>query len=342
MTPYFHSNSFRILVLISCLSCLPNAFAAKNNDDTDVWLSNLRWAVDLSTRHVNSLRGENSSWQHVIGLDLHKVFQNEHGDIGTLLFQPYLVRLSNVKNPPFYFADGDDWELTWRMTNFNYTQLAQGKFNIRVGHFEVPFGLEQNIDTNGTLRQSTFSNRGLKADWGASINGALENSEYEIAITRGSGMEYSASHDPYLISSRLGSPSNKNFVAGLSGFYGEILNANGTTKQKLLGVDIAYYVYQWELLLETTGGETNDNAAMHFLTELSWRSPIENLHLYSQLRQNFNKPTNNWDDSTRITFGADYSVNNLINIGAELNHDINVMNNVSRQTNFLLQFRLRI
>ena len=324
---------------------IPHAYANQIGEDIKLansLASNLRWAIDLSTRHTQSLRGANSSWQHVIGLDLHKVFQDKNGDFGTLLFQPYLVRLSNVKTPPFFFDDGDDWELTWRMTNFNYTGLAQGQLNLRLGHFEVPFGLEQNIDTNGTLRQFTFPNRGIKADWGASINGVLEKLEYEFAFTRGSGVELTDSHNPYLISGRIGSPSNENFIMGLSTFFGETLNATGTTNRKLAAIDIAYYVFQWEFLMETSAGETSDAETINFLIEASWRSVLEKLHLYTQLRQNFKKPVNDWADSTKITFGANYDVNNQISVSTELNHDIEIMDSSSRQTSFLVQFRIRI
>ncbi len=314
----------------------------ENIDPLSSWSSNLRWAIDLSTRHTNSLRGANSSWQHVIGLDLHKVFQNKSGDFGTLVFQPYLVRLANVKTPPFFFDDGDDWELTWRMTNFNYTGLAQGRFNIRFGHFEVPFGLEQNLDTNGTLRQFTFSNRGIKADWGTSINGVLENLEYEFAFTRGSGAELTDDHDPYLLSGRIGTSSNENFIMGLSGFFGETLNATGTTNRKLGGFDIAYYIYQWGFLLEASAGKTSDAETVNLFVEASWRSAMETLHLYSQLRQDYRKPNKNWSDNTKITFGAEYAVTNQISISTEFNHDIEIMNSNSRQTSILLQFRIRI
>jgi len=306
------------------------------------WSTNLRWAVDISTRHTNSVRGENSSWQHVIGLDLHKVFQNKNGDFGTLLFQPYLVRLTNVKNPPFFFDDGDDWELTWRMTNFNYTGLAQGMFNLRLGHFEVPFGLEQNIDTNGTLRQYTFSERGIKADWGTSVNGVLDKFEYEFAVTRGSGVDLTSRHDPYLFSGRVGTPANNNMVIGLSGFYGEILNAAGTTNRKLIGLDLAYYIYQWEFLLEASGGEQNDSEKVNLLAEVSWRSPLEALHLYSQVRQNFNQSATQWNDSTKLSFGINYEFNTSISLSGEISHDLEVLPTSKIQSNAILQLRIRI
>ena len=303
---------------------------------------NLRWAFDQSTRHITSLQGDHSSWQHATGLDVHKVFQNDKGDIGTLVLQPFLVRLTNVKKPPFHFDSGDDWELTWRIVNFNYTALAQGRFNIRVGHFEVPFGLEQNIDTNGTLRQYTFSDRGIKADWGMSVNGILDRFEYEVALTRGSGNKYSTRSDPYLFSGRIGTPASDNLVVGLSALYGETLGATGTTERKIIGVDLAYYLYEWEFLLEVSGGAVNGKERLHLLTEASWRSPMESLHLYTQLRNSNNKNTGDWSNASKISFGLHYDFSRTTSLSAEIAHDIDTVLKGSEKSDLMLQLRVRL
>ena len=167
------------------------------------WSDNTRWAVDISTRFSRDLRQNHHSSQQVVGFDLHKVFTGEQGDFATLVFQPYWVRLHDVQNPGFYFDGGDDAELTWRIANINYTGLSYGSFNVRAGHFEVPFGLEQNIDTNGTLRQYSFRDRGIKADWGVSVNGVLSEFDYEVALTRGSGNNISERDEPRCLHLRL-------------------------------------------------------------------------------------------------------------------------------------------
>lgn len=330
-----------LLVLFFSITKVATVFAKEPYFATES-SSNLRWAVDISSRFSESLRGMNSSWKHAVGLDLHKVFQNDKGDYGTLLFQPYIVKLTNVNSPPFFFDDGDDWELTWRMTNFNYTGIDNGRFNIRIGHYEVPFGLEQNIDTNGTLRQFTFSNRGIKADWGVTINGVLDKLDYELSVSNGSGNDFTTRDSPYLFSGRIGTPSTENFIVGLSGFWGEVLNSSGTSNRKFLGVDFAYYIYQWELLMEASGGEIDNAETINYLTEISWRSPSETLHFYTQLRQVFKRPFDNWNDSTKFTFGVNYDFNTMMNLSAFIEHDINVMPSQDEQTNFTLQLRIRL
>ena len=65
------------------------------------------------------------------------------------------------KPPPF--ADGpNDWEF-WHVS-------GDGRFNIKMGHFEMPYGIEHTINSNGTLRQFS-TNLGTKVDWGVTFNG---------------------------------------------------------------------------------------------------------------------------------------------------------------------------
>ncbi len=317
-------------------------YAAGQSNSEESWRSNLRTAIDLSTRRMESLRGSQGAWVHALGIDIHKVFSNDQGDYGTLVFQPYVVRLNNVPNPPSFFDDGDDWALNWRIANFNYTGLARGRFNLRIGHFEVPFGLEQNINTNGTLRQYSFSDRGIKVDWGVSVNGVLERLDYEIALTRGSGNDYRTRHDPYLFSGRVGTPATNNLILGFSWLYGDVLGRSDLTRRSRLGLDLALYHRGWELLFEVSGGENNHLATGNFLSELSWRTPMERTHLYTQLRQTYADADTGWRDGTRITLGAKYEFTPHISLSSELAHDVDALEPASRATGLTVQFRVRI
>ena len=301
-----------------------------------------RSTFDLSSRRTESLSDDNYSWAHFVGIDLHKVFTGARGDIGTLVFQPYMTRLSNVQRPPFFFDDGDDWELVWRIANFNYTALSRGGFNLRVGHYEIPFGLEQNIDTNGTLRQYTFSDRAIKVDWGVTVNGKYAGLDYEIALSRGSGNDFTARHDPYLFSGRIGTSSQGNFIAGFSWMLGDVLNGAGAVPRKRAGLDLAYYTGPWELLLEVSGGDNDGNATANALLETSWRTPMENLHLYLQYRQLFNDTPNGWSDRSRFSWGTQYRFNQKFSASAEISHDLDAFDGAERTAAALLQVRLRL
>ncbi len=305
-------------------------------------LENLRWALDVSTRQIRNLEADEWYAQDVYGFDLHKVFSGSNGDYGTLVFQPYLVHLKNIPNPPFFFDDGDDWELTWRIANFNYTGLAHGKFNIRIGHFEVPFGLEQNTDTNGTLRQYTFKKRGIKADWGTSINGSLPKFDYEFAFTRGSSNEFLDRDNPYVLSGRVGTPSHQNTIFGFSYFYGEVLAGDQAVKRKHLGIDIAHYIYQWELLSEFSGGENDDNEVFNWLGELSWRNLAESIQLYLQTNTSYEKLKGSWDEALGLTFGATWKFNRQLSLSSQLFHEVDNPTGMKADTTASFQLRVRI
>ena len=60
-----------------------------------------------------------------------------------------------------------DWELEFHDAYFKYSGPFKGRLNFRIGHFDVPFGLEQNVDTHSTLVQlMPMRNIGFKKDWG--------------------------------------------------------------------------------------------------------------------------------------------------------------------------------
>ncbi|SFG84609.1 Phosphate-selective porin O and P [Neptunomonas qingdaonensis] len=306
------------------------------------WRENTRWAVDLSTRFSRDLRQNHQSSQQVVGFDLHKVFTGEQGDFATLVFQPYWVRLHDVKNPGFYFDGGDDAELTWRIANINYTGLSHGSFNLRVGHFEVPFGLEQNIDTNGTLRQYSFRDRGIKADWGVSVNGVLSEFDYEIALTRGSGNNISERDDPYVFAGRLGTPSTGNMIVGFSWFDGKVLAANGAVERQRLAIDMAYYYRQWETLLEVSAGNNAGANRSNVLAELSWRNPMETFHSYSQFRYVREEGNNHWLDKSSVTLGLEWKVNRFVDVSTQWFKELDVLQEQKTASIVAVQLRVRI
>ncbi len=333
------------LALAVCCLATPTAGAqatdvsAQHSTDT---FDNLRWTIDLSARGTYMNDTDAWSGQYVVGLDVHKVFTGPGGDIGTLVFQPYLVWLDNNSYPPYFFDDGDDWELVWRITNFNYTALAHGRFNIRIGHFEVPFGLEQNIDTNGTLRQYTFSDRGIKADWGATVNGVLEHVEYELAVSRGSGNDIRSSQDPYIVAGRVGSRSDRNLIVGVSFLRGEILGADGTTARTRLGLDAAWYRGLLEMLFEVSGGEDEDIDTFNALAELSLRNPMETLHGWLQLRYREVDTVSGRDEASSVALGIAWEPDRHWSLSSQWIEPVDELSDMHDESKFQLQARYRL
>lgn len=333
---------FLVLLLVFSLS----RFSYAQTSDYELLGENSRWSIDLATRVIRNTEKKNNVFMHAIGLDIHKVFSSRTADIGTLTFQPYIVKLNNANTAPFGFDDGNDTQLTWRIANFNYTALSQGKLNIRTGHFEIPFGLEYQIDTNGTLRQLTTSDRGIKADWGFSINGIMPDFEYEIALTRGSGNEIKSRGNPHIFSGRIGTLSNKNMVAGLSWFTGDVLGKDGVTQRQKLGIDASYYYYQWQFMAESSIGQTAKNDTINSFIEALWRNPRENLSTYIQLgyqSTEINHEINNNTNSTSYwLIGTQWLSENGFDISAQYKHKLKDNDSTNIDPILSLQLRYRI
>lgn len=307
---------------------------------------NSRGSIDIASRVTTNLDTHEYAFLNVVGIDIHKVFSSDTADIGTLTLQPYLVKLNNVNNPSFIFDDGNDTKLTWRIANFNYTALNQGKFNIRLGHFEVPFGLEYQIDTNGTLRQLTAAQRGIKTDWGVSFNGITPLLEYEVALTRGSGVELTNKDNPHLFSGRIGSLSHKNTVVGISWLTGDVLAANGVVEQKHIGLDASYYYYQWQFMAESSLGKVAGNNTVNGFVEALWRNAKEDLAVYTQLeyqRAEIDHELSSKSDSMSYwTTGVQWGSDSGFDISAQYKQKLKEAENRQIDPSLSLQLRYRM
>lgn len=296
-----------------------SAEADSNAFGSSSWSDNLRWTIDSSTQQSRNSATDEWVDQYVIGLDLHKVFSSENRDIGTLVLQPYFVWLPKDRPRPSFF-DGNDATLTWRIANFNYIVLPRGRLNWRVGHFEIPFGLEQEINTNGTLRQySNGANLGVKADWGMTVNGHLPRWQYEFGVTRGTGQEYHSKGDPHTFSGRIGTASEGNFIGGLSVFSGRVARTSGVEEKHRIGADFTWAQGPFQLMTELSAGKNEGESVGNWLAELNWSSRQEQLLIYAQhdrLEQSTqmgNQRNRNtrlgarWTPGNRFTFGAQLS-----------------------------------
>ena len=297
-------------------------------------LENMRFTVDLSSRaSVNTATGHMSTAQF-IGFDVHKVFTGEKGDWGTAVVQGYVTRIDNQKKHPAFFEGEDDWELVYRIFNFNYTALARGRFNIRVGHFEIPYGLEHLVNTNGTLRDYTHGrNIGVKADWGVGVNGEFDAFEYEIGLSRGSGNAYFSTGNPYILAGRVGTPRDKNVVAGFSFMQGDVARpgtAQKVLRRKRFGPDIQVHRGPWSVLAEASYGEDQGNMVVNGLVELDWRSPAESWLIYTQTRFFNQEFASRWDDASSAVVGVRFAPDNHWAFSAQLGQEISTFGASSR------------
>lgn len=259
-------------------------FAIITEISANEWSDNTNVALDISSKVDYDFNVDKTSVTFFTGLDLIKVFSNNEGDWGTLLLQPYEKRT-------YIRSELIDSRMTYRNVNFNYTGLLQHKLNFRIGHFEIPYGLEQNINTNGTLLDySHKQNLGLKADWGLSANGIISSFEYEFAVMQGSGNNWRTDEETHVYSGRVGRKAN-NFNLGFSVFSADLwVPAPLTSKQDVLSrsryaVDFVWQTYWLDILAEVSVGEDNDERVHNELVEFDWLSNEEELLLYLQLSQ---------------------------------------------------------
>ncbi len=308
---------------------------------------NLRVTLDLSTR-VTTQDGAKPAYQNVIGLDLHKVVSGERADWGTLNLQGYLTRIDNqLRHPPF-FDGADDLEFVYRIFNFNFTRFGRGRLNVRVGHFEIPFGLEHLINTNGTLRDFMHGrNLGVKADWGTGINGIFPRWEYEVTISRGTGNRFFSGGGPYILAGRVGTPRDANLVVGISAFQGRVWNPGATRQwdarlessawsdfpefgeternstlvrglinRQRVGIDLQWYVRLYGLLAEVVYGQDSGPTGwrrqdvFNNLVELNRTNSDGRWTLYAQSRFFASASSNRWERTLISVGGVRYARDN--------------------------------
>jgi hypothetical protein len=163
----------------------------------------------VSERYSSELKqmeGRNS-----LGFILFGTFSGPNGQIGDMNVQ---FRAAYYKNQ---FAYGGEMkrEYTENRNDFE-TELHNAYLRLRVlppmgtlrlGHFYVPFGIQPWIDTHGTFLQSpSMEFSGVDRDWGIGLEGQNEFLEYQVAATRGSGMEYFERDGNYVLAGKVSTP----------------------------------------------------------------------------------------------------------------------------------------
>ena len=107
-----------------------------------------------------------------------------------------------------------------------------GRFNLRLGHFYVPFGLNLQTDTHGTILQlSNERNFGFERDWYTGFWGILtEDLRYDVYYLLGSGYGINFNGQSGLGAARVGLAnkylSNYGLEAGASFMGGQRLSPN--------------------------------------------------------------------------------------------------------------------
>lgn len=353
MKPLFKQSPTLMLIGLLAVSIGGLAGAQSSDSDAEVTDENLndllgwsrqidrrdntRFSWDYSLRSVHAAGTPRTGMLGAIGADIYHVFSSAAGNVGTLRLQGYALHADGLPMTPPFFDSAHDWEWTYRFFDFNYTRYASQGVNVRVGHFEVPYGLEQTQSTNGTLRDYfSKTNLGMKADWGFSLNGESSTHEYEFGLMRGSGNYYKDLEDNYIFAGRVGTAREENLAFGAS-FMSARLPANGFAQRERLGIDLVWAAPVATILGELNVGKDEDADITTGLFEVNVSSPDERKLAYAQLLGT----DADGDDRHWANLGLLNNLSDGTTISAQWRVDLDAMEGGERSESFMLQLRYR-
>jgi hypothetical protein len=165
---------------------------------------NLGFREELMSEFTTDADGSNASRQSV-GLEVLKKFSTDTATVASFDFQGRFVRRDGYNPVPndMEGATRPGWAFEYHNFYLDLYNVANpvladharsrnvGRFNFRAGHFYVPFGLNLQTDTHGTLLQlSNGDNFGFERDWYAGFWGAINRHlNYDIYYMAGSGYD---------------------------------------------------------------------------------------------------------------------------------------------------------
>ena len=223
-------------MLLAVLACLPSAAAAGAG-------------VQLSGGLDGRLRLRDGRAKAVLEgafLNARKVFRDEQGD--------RLIAVAQVD------AD-DNFERIRPYQTYLQYKGALGRWNLRAGHYLLPFGLLAYYDTERFLLQTIeFTNLGIKLDTGLQAFGYRGSWDYALSVSEGVGSRRLFDNDGNkVLTGRLGWWSDETRV-GVSAMAGDVLLAEQVTpsatvrRTRRVGLDASIPWERWTARAEISGG----------------------------------------------------------------------------------------
>lgn len=188
---------------------------------------------------------------------------------------------------------GDRWILVGQVDaerNFREIRLYQtylqhkgplGKWNIRAGHYILPFGLLADYDTERlVLRTLEPLSLGIKLDTGVELLGFVRDIDYAVSVSQGAGRErLSDADDNKLFTGRIGWQGDDVNI-GLSILNGRILTEEGSfirnetgsdsLYERRLDIDLTWYNGSLILRGEAVVGKDDDKGVGGFLAKADY------------------------------------------------------------------------
>lgn len=326
---------------------LGNLFKAMTNKDSYIAYKELYFSSRYSSE-LGQAEGRNS-----VGFILFGTFSGPEGQIGDLNLQfraaYYNDQFDHGEKMKREFTDHiDDYAIELHNAYLRLRALPP-LLNVRVGHFYVPFGIQPWIDTHGTLLQSPIMDFvGMDRDWGVALEGQNEKLEYQLGLTRGSGMEYFQRNNNFALAGKLSTPrigENLNDWLGISFLVGRIFDPTGVERLQAInmaedeeafkgdivkrwrtGIDGQKIVGPSRLRFEISGGqdENKENILGEFFEAqyaLGKRNRWTTYVQFQNLTQDFNRSFRNSDTAARL--GLTYNVSANYNIQFVVSRDLN-------------------
>ena len=306
---------------------------------------NLRLEIDVSSRVGWSTSA--AAWSNVeaVGLDMFTVIASDTRDWLRINLQLYAVRVDVGQSHPFAFNGSGEWKFQPRNSFLDILLLPRGVLTARVGHFELPYGLEAYVDTNGTLRQyTTGRDLGIKTDWGSALTGTNVGLEWIASLSRGSGNEWNRSGAPWLALGRVGLPLDSASSLGLTAAGGDVRVAGKAPPQSRwrIALDGRVEFLSFDLLGELTGGQNEGEGRVGGVVELDWRDPSEAFLGYVQLFPEWRQGA--LGAGTRLEFRAGFLWRLVrgLSLSAEVKQMALAPDGETRPTGLFTQLRYRL
>lgn len=287
------------------------------------------------------------------GIDAYRTFTLNGRSVATATVQLYEWCVEDRIRKPGVLKGTSDCKLISKVSKLNFLASGDGKFNIMIGHTELPFGLEVPVATNETLRSLlTPRDTGLKLDWGTGVNGTIDGIAYEFTLTRGSGFEWenksADKRSPWAFAGRVGTATDRQAFLpspghGFSLFKGEILNPQGGLSERWrIAYDHIGYRGPLGYMAQISHGQTDGRDVTNVFLELNTNSPDERWVSYAQLKSFNEEFATGWERSQTWAVGVRTQLTPKIIGSAQISREPKKFFDQQEQTVFDLQLRLRL
>lgn len=330
-------------------SYLGSLFSAMTDKDSYILYKELYLSGRYSSE-LEQMEGRNS-----LGFILFGTFSGPDGQLGDLNVQfraaYYTDQFERGIEMGREYTEGiDDFELELHNAYLRLRALPP-LLTVRAGRFYVPYGLQPWIDTHGTLLQAPIMGVvGMERDWGVAIEGQNDTLEYQLGLTRGSGMEFFQRDNNYILAGKVSTPrigEHLNDWVGGSFLLGNIFDPAGVGKLRSfdmaekesrfadeivrkwrIGMDGQIIVGPMRLRAEVSTGQ--DEGREEILAEFAevkysfgndnrWAANLQ----FENLTQNINSAGS--DSDTTLRGGLIYNFSANYNLQLVVSRDLNVI-----------------